>query len=74
MPLSEALPGLRIHPFEDGAVPLGAYMLVKLLDGDGDPTWSFRTTERPNKEELLGALMVQVDLLRRSLADEWDVV
>ncbi|MGV1008129.1 MAG: hypothetical protein ACOYBY_05935 [Dermatophilaceae bacterium] len=33
---------------------------------------SFGTTNRLNREELLGALMVQVDVLRKELRDEWD--
>jgi hypothetical protein len=42
------------------------------LDADGDVGWSYRTTNRLNREELLGALTVQVDVLRKELRDEWD--
>jgi hypothetical protein len=72
VPIEQVLPGMAIHPLESGEVPLSAFVLVKLLDRDGDPTWSFRTTEAPNREELLGALTVQLDLLRKSLLKEWD--
>jgi hypothetical protein len=64
---------MAIHPFEAGEVPLSAFVLVKVLDSDGSPSWSFRTTEPPNREELLGALTVQVDLLRKSLLDDWEL-
>ena len=68
VPLADVLPGMGIHPMEEGAVPLSAFVLVKMLDADGDLQWSFRTTEPPNLEELLGALTVQVDLLKASIA------
>ena len=64
---------MTIHPFENGEVPLSAFVLAKVLDSEGSPGWSFRTTEAPNREELLGALMVQVDLLRKSLVNDWEL-
>lgn len=73
IPLSDALPGMGIHAFGNGEVPISAFVLVKLLDEDGDATWGFRTTEVPNREELLGALTIQVELLKSSLASDWDV-
>ena len=45
---------------------------AKPTDEDGDPPWAYRTTNRLNREELLGALVVQVDVLRKELRDEWD--
>ena len=56
IPIEQALPGMSVHPFDDGEVPLSAFVLVKVLDADGSPSRSFRTTEPPNREELLGAL------------------
>ena len=44
---------------------------MKCLDEDGDVTWAFRTTKDMNDEELLGALTVRTDLLRRSLVDSY---
>jgi hypothetical protein len=72
VPISEVLSGLTIHPLEPGETPLEAFVLIKTLDGDGDPAWAYRTTNRLNREELLGALIVQVDVLRRELRSEWD--
>jgi hypothetical protein len=67
---SDVLKGLRIHPFEEGESPTWAFVLVK-MDGPEEEGWSFRTTGLPNKEELLGALEVQVALLKKSLVKEW---
>ncbi len=72
IPISDALPGFKLHPLEDGWTPLEAFVLVKCLDDDGDHAWSFRTTNPLNLEELLGALTVQVEILKRKLASSWD--
>ena len=70
-PIDEVLHGFEIHPLDEGWTPLEAFVLVKALDEDGDSTWSFRTTNPLNLEELLGALTVQVELLKRRLTTEW---
>jgi hypothetical protein len=70
-PIAEVLGPLELHPLDAGWTALEAFVLVKVLDEDGDPSWAYRTTHKLNREELLGALVVQVDILRRELAEEW---
>lgn len=72
VPLEQVLPGAGVHPLEAGWTPLQAFVLIKALDEDGDPTWAFRTTEPMNLEELLGALSVQEEVLRRRLVRLWE--
>lgn len=72
VPIDQVLAGLEIYSLESGETPLEAFVLIKTLDAEGEPSWSYRTTSRLNREELLGALMVQVDVLRKELRDEWD--
>ncbi|GIH19932.1 hypothetical protein [Rugosimonospora africana] len=72
VPVTEVLRGLEVHPLEPGETALEAFVLIKLLDAQGDISWSYRTTNRLNREELLGALIVQADVLRKELRDEWD--
>jgi hypothetical protein len=72
VPVSEVLSGLEVHALEPGETAIEAFVLVKVLDADGAPTWSYRTTNRLNREELLGALTVQVAVLTKELRDEWD--
>lgn len=72
VPASQVLAGLELHPLESNDTALEAFVLIKLLDADGDVSWAYRTTNRLNREELLGALTVQVDVLRKELRDEWD--
>lgn len=73
VPIGDALAGLTIHDFDKGETVVGAFILLKVLDAEGDVTWSFRNTESsPNREELFGALCVQVEMLKHSLVDDWD--
>lgn len=70
-PIAEVLQGLEVHPLEPGWTAIEALVLMKCLDSDGHVSWAYRTTNRLNREELLGALVVHTDVLRRELADEW---
>ncbi len=45
---------------------------MKVLNSEGHTSWVYRTTNRLNREELLGALVVQVAVLKKELRDEWD--
>ncbi|GAB2631359.1 hypothetical protein ACWDYH_28870 [Nocardia goodfellowii] len=71
VPIHDVLRGLEIHPLEPGDTAIEAFVLVKLIDAQGNASWAFRTTNRLNREELLGALTVQVDILRKELRDLW---
>jgi hypothetical protein len=70
--VEQVLPGMTLHALPDGWTPVEALVLIKCLDEDGDPTWVYRTTAKPNREELLGALVVHTDLLRKELLGEWE--
>ncbi len=71
-PLPDVLPGLTFEPLPEGWRPVEAFVLVKCLDEDGDPTWSQRVSEGINEEELLGALTVQTELWKQALIRDWD--
>ena len=71
-PIEEVLPGQSIHPLPDGWTPMEAFILVKCMDEGGDSSWSFRTTNPLNLEELLGVLTVHAELLKQKLVDGWD--
>lgn len=71
-PIGEVLAGHGLHPLAGGWTALKAFMLVKCIDETGDAAWSFRTTHPLNLEELLGALTVQVETLRRKLVRQWE--
>jgi hypothetical protein len=63
--------GLKFELLPAGWTPLAAAILVKCLDENGTASWAFRTTDDMNDEELLGALTVRTDLLRRGLVESY---
>lgn len=68
VPVSEIFDdSLRVFPLLEGHTPLDAVLLIKSLDEEGAPTWSFRVTPGLSDEELLGALVVRTELCRREL-------
>ncbi len=71
-PVAEVLSGLEVHPLEQGWTAIEAFLLIKCFDDSGAASWAYRTTNRLNREELLGALIVHNDVLRKELASEWD--
>ncbi|HMM96243.1 hypothetical protein [Phycicoccus sp.] len=51
---------------------MAGIILVKCIDDEGGSTWAFRTTDGMNDEELLGALTVRTDLLRKDLLQSYE--
>ncbi len=72
IPVEQVLPGMSLHPLEPEWTPVEAFVLIKCLDDEGGASWVYRTTAAPNREELLGALVVHTELLRRELVREWE--
>ncbi|WNM24384.1 hypothetical protein [Demequina capsici] len=70
IPIGEALPGISIHELEDPAE--WVFVLARTVADDGDKGWAYRTSGAPNREELLGALVVQVEVLKREICSEWE--
>lgn len=70
-PIEQVLGGLHVHPLPAGWTALEGIVLVKCLDEDGRASWAFRTTAGLNDEELLGALTVRTDLLRKELLESF---
>lgn len=68
-PIEQVLSGLWLHPLPEGWTPLEGIVLAKCLDEEGHPLWAFRSTAGVNDEELLGALTVRTDLLRKDLLE-----
>jgi hypothetical protein len=72
LPAAEVLQGVGFHSLPDGSKIEQVYAVIKFRDTDNNVVWSYRTSSPPNREELLGALLIQVDLLRKELLDEWE--
>ena len=71
-PIEQVLGGIRLYPFDDDPIIETVYVLAKLMNKDG-PYWDHRVTGAVNREEMLGILQIQTDLLRKSLVGEWDI-
>ncbi|WP_148256525.1 hypothetical protein [Kribbella flavida] len=61
--------GFQIPPLLPGWTALDGIVLVKCLDDEGHSSWAFRETEGLNVEEAIGALTVQLDMLRERSVD-----
>lgn len=77
VPVADVVTGLTIHPVDEerGYKLDGAFIMLRYVNAeDGGSAWSFRTT-RPglSNAELLGELIVQVELLKQRLVDDWEV-
>ena len=46
--------------------------MVKCLNEDGRPMWSYRATGGINDEELLGALVMAMELLKSDMLSTWE--
>jgi hypothetical protein len=71
-PIQEILPGAFLYPIDDDLRFDSAFILIRSIDSEGSVQWAYRSTRAINSEELLGALSVQVEILTRKLASEWD--
>jgi hypothetical protein len=69
--LSELFPHATVTPLGEGEAVENAFLLLQCADSEGERTWSYRTTSQFNLEELLGALTVQVELVRQELLQAW---
>lgn len=72
-PVEQVLGGILLHPFEDDPIIETVYVLAKLMDKDGHSYWDHRVTGNANREEMLGVLQIQTDLLRKTLVGDWDI-
>jgi hypothetical protein len=71
-PIGEVLgDAIQIPALPDGWTALEGIVLVKCLDAEGRPTWSFRQTEGLNQEETIGALVIQLDIMREQVIDQF---
>lgn len=62
---------IQVQPLPDGWTALEAIVLVKCLDDEGRPTWAFRQTESLDQEETIGALVIQLDIMREQVVDQF---
>ena len=71
-PIGEVLgSAFQVPPLLTGWTALDGIVLVKCLNENGRSTWAFRETEGLNEEEVIGALTVQLDLMRERVKAQY---
>lgn len=67
LPIDAELPDTE-EVFEEETV----WVLMKMRSKSGATVWRWRSPGITNHEELLGALVVQVEMLKRQLLNDWE--
>lgn len=71
-PIGEVLgSAFQVPPLLKGWTALDGIVLVKCLNENGRSAWAFRETEGLNEEEVIGALTVQLDLMRERVRAQY---
>ena len=74
IPIHDVLPNVSLSRLDDDTVADFVFVLVKTVAHDGHSSWAFRTSREVDiPEELLGALEVQAELVKRSLLAQWEI-
>ena len=71
VPIGDVLRGLSISALPEGWTALETLCMVKCLGEDGSPKWAMRMSDGINEEELLGALVIHTELLKKDMLDDW---
>lgn len=72
LPIGDVFPGTYLLPMPDGCVVETLIVFSKARFEDGSTAWSWRSPGITNHEELLGALIMQVEMLKENLLENWE--
>lgn len=73
LPIGEVFPDVYLAPIPDvGCVAETVFVFTKWRYDDGTTEWSWLSPGITNQEELLGALIMQVEVLKASMLDSWE--
>lgn len=72
LPLNDVFPGARLAPLPEGCAAETVFVFVKVRWDDGTGQWLWRSPGITNQEELLGALIMQVEVLKEQLLESWE--
>ena len=71
-PIGDVFPGATLTALPDDCVVETLFVFSKLRFSDGTTAWQWRSPGITNQEELLGALIMQVETLKADMLDAWD--
>lgn len=72
LPIGDVFPDVHLAPFPDNCVVETVFVFTKVRFEDGATAWSWLSPGITNQEELLGALIMQVETLKVSLLESWE--
>ncbi len=72
LPIGDVFPGVYLAPLPDNCVAETVFVFSKVRFDDGATAWSWQSPGITNQEELLGALIMQVEMLKVSLLEYWE--
>ena len=71
-PIGEVFPGVRLAKLPEGCVAETVFVFSKARFDDGTSTWFWLSPGITNQEELLGALIMQVETLKAQMLEYWE--
>lgn len=71
-PIGEVFPGVTFARLPDGCVTETMFVFAKVRYEDGTAAWIWKSPGITNQEELLGALIMQVETLKAEMLDYWE--
>lgn len=74
LPIGEVFPGVTLARLPDGCVVETVFVFAKARLEDGTTAWWWQSPGAgiTNQEELLGALIMQVEVLKASMLEDWE--
>jgi hypothetical protein len=71
-PIGDVLPETFLMPLPEGWKAETVFTLIKLRNQAGETSWAWRSPGITNHEEVFGALIVQTELMKQRLLEEWE--
>ena len=71
-PIGDVFPGVTFARLPDGCVTETMFVFAKVRYDDGNTAWIWKSPGITNHEELLGALIMQVETLKAELLEDWE--
>lgn len=72
IPIGDVFPGVHLAQLPDGCIAETVFVFSKVRFDDGTTAWHWLSPGITNQEELLGALIMQVETLKAQMLEYWE--
>ena len=72
VPIGDVFPGVRLAQLPTGCVAETVFVFTKVRFDDETTAWRWLSPGITNQEELLGALIMQVEMLKTQMLEYWE--